>query len=199
MAEDSEATKHGSGEAPAKGSNEAEASATPPPPPASRLPSVSLNIWPPSQRTREAVIQHLIETLTSPSLLSKRYGVLSLDEASATGRLIEEEAFAAAATAAAADGAHATSVDEEVEILQINSKGITAAADGAHATSVDEEVEILQIYSKGISKRVIETVKKRGSSVDGAAKVTPTPADSDAPATAAGEEASSLESETPQA
>nr|XP_018683207.1 PREDICTED: MFP1 attachment factor 1-like isoform X2 [Musa acuminata subsp. malaccensis] len=173
MAEDSEATKHGSGEAPAKGSNEAEASATPPPPPASRLPSVSLNIWPPSQRTREAVIQHLIETLTSPSLLSKRYGVLSLDEASATGRLIEEEAFAAAATA--------------------------AAADGAHATSVDEEVEILQIYSKGISKRVIETVKKRGSSVDGAAKVTPTPADSDAPATAAGEEASSLESETPQA
>ncbi|RRT71219.1 hypothetical protein B296_00033982 [Ensete ventricosum] len=171
MAEDSEATKHGSGEAPAKGSNEAEASATNPPPPASGLPSVSLNIWPPSQRTREAVIQHLIETLTSPSVLSKRYGVLSLDEASATGRLIEEEAFAAAA----------------------------AAADSSHATSVDEEVEILQIYSKGISKRVLETVKKRGSSVDGAAKVTPTPADSDAPATAAGEEASSLESETPQA
>ncbi|KAK2983007.1 hypothetical protein RJ640_012882 [Escallonia rubra] len=36
--------------------------------------SVSFSIWPPTQRTRDAVLSHLIETLSAPSVLSKHYG-----------------------------------------------------------------------------------------------------------------------------
>ncbi|KAK9157574.1 hypothetical protein Scep_004148 [Stephania cephalantha] len=37
----------------------------------------SITIWPPTQRTRDAVINRLIETLFAPSIISKRYGSLS--------------------------------------------------------------------------------------------------------------------------
>nr|CAD1832382.1 unnamed protein product [Ananas comosus var. bracteatus] len=36
----------------------------------------SLSIWPPTQRTRDAVIRRLVENLTSSTVLSKRYGVV---------------------------------------------------------------------------------------------------------------------------
>lgn len=80
--------------------------------------SISFSIWPPTQRTRDAVINRLIETLSSPSVLSKRYGVLPHDEASEAAKRIEEEAFAAA-------GASASSDDDGIEILQVYSKEIS--------------------------------------------------------------------------
>ncbi|GAB2222460.1 hypothetical protein Droror1_Dr00013682 [Drosera rotundifolia] len=89
-------------------------------------------IWPPTQRTRDAVINRLIETLSQPSILSKRYGSLPHDEASAAARAIEEEAF------------------------------VAASAAGGDAASVDEGMEILQAYSKEISKRMLEKVKSKG-------------------------------------
>ncbi|KAG4931591.1 hypothetical protein JHK86_048552 [Glycine max] len=81
--------------------------------------AVSFSIWPPTQRTRDAVVKRLIETLSAPSVLSKRYGTLSSDEASAAARQIEDEAFCAATAAsasAAADG---------IETLQVYSKEIS--------------------------------------------------------------------------
>lgn len=82
------------------------------------LGSISFSIWPPTQRTRDAVINRLIETLSSPSVLSKRYGVLPHDEASEAAKRIEEEAFAAAGSSASAD-------EDGIEILQIYSKEIS--------------------------------------------------------------------------
>ncbi|KAK7283270.1 hypothetical protein RIF29_12682 [Crotalaria pallida] len=76
----------------------------------------SFSIWPPTQRTRDAVISRLIETLSTPSVLSKRYGTLSSDEASAAARQIEDEAFAAASAASEEDG---------IEILQVYSREIS--------------------------------------------------------------------------
>ncbi|KAE9586832.1 hypothetical protein Lal_00004873 [Lupinus albus] len=73
-------------------------------------------IWPPSQRTRDAVINRLIETLSTPSILSKRYGTLSSEESSAVALQIENEAFAAASAASEDDG---------IEILQLYSKEIS--------------------------------------------------------------------------
>ncbi|WOG98973.1 hypothetical protein DCAR_0418319 [Daucus carota subsp. sativus] len=84
----------------------------------SEKPSISFSIWPPSQRTRDAVISRLIETLSSPSVLSKRYGTLPEAEAAATAKIIEEEAFAAASSSAASD-------DDGIEILQGYSKEIS--------------------------------------------------------------------------
>ncbi|KAL3371873.1 hypothetical protein AABB24_008421 [Solanum stoloniferum] len=78
----------------------------------------SFSIWPPTQRTRDAVINRLIESLSTPSILSKRYGTLPQDEASETARLIEEEAFVAA-------GSTATDADDGIEILQVYSKEIS--------------------------------------------------------------------------
>ncbi|KAF5747020.1 MFP1 attachment factor 1-like [Tripterygium wilfordii] len=79
---------------------------------------ISLSIWPPSQRTRDAVIARLIETLSSQSVLSKRYGTISESEAQEVARLIEEEAFAVAGGFGSAD-------DDGIEILQVYSKEIS--------------------------------------------------------------------------
>ncbi|KAK7321660.1 hypothetical protein VNO77_32513 [Canavalia gladiata] len=79
--------------------------------------AISFSIWPPTQRTRDAVINRLIETLSSPSLLSKRYGTLPPDDASAAARQIEEEAFSVASSS--------SSTDDGIEILQVYSKEIS--------------------------------------------------------------------------
>ncbi|XP_022131922.1 MFP1 attachment factor 1-like [Momordica charantia] len=76
------------------------------------------SIWPPTQRTRDAVISRLIETLSTPSILSKRYGTIPPDEAAAAARLIEEEAYLAAGVSPATE-------DDGIEILQVYSKEIS--------------------------------------------------------------------------
>ncbi|KAK2982664.1 hypothetical protein RJ640_002802 [Escallonia rubra] len=50
--------------------------------------SVSFSIWPPTQRTHDAVLSRLIETLSlsAASVLSKRYGPIPADEATAVAR-----------------------------------------------------------------------------------------------------------------
>ncbi|CAL1396034.1 unnamed protein product [Linum trigynum] len=88
------------------------------PPAPSPARSSHLSIWPPSQRTRDAVISRLIETLSTPSVLSKRYGTIPTDEAAEAARRIEEEAFAASS--------HSTTPEDDgLEILQQYSKEIS--------------------------------------------------------------------------
>lgn len=134
--------------------------------------SMTFQIWPPSQRTRDAVIKRLVETLSSASILSKRYGTVPLVEASALARQIEGEAFSAAASAAP----------------------VSAYAEGSIAATEEGGIETLQVYSKEISKRMLDAVKARvppssASSVD-------TQPDPSAVAPAVAEEASSHESES---
>ncbi|KAL3505100.1 hypothetical protein ACH5RR_034941 [Cinchona calisaya] len=78
----------------------------------------SFSIWPPTQPTRDAVINRLIERLSSPSVLSKRYGVIPQEEASEAAKRIEDEAYATA-------GASASTDDDGMEILQVYSKEIS--------------------------------------------------------------------------
>lgn len=85
---------------------------------AEKYSSVSFSIWPPSERTREAVRTRLIETLSSPSILSKRYGTIPQPEAVDAAKVIEEEAFQEAGKAATTD-------DDGIEILQVYSKEIS--------------------------------------------------------------------------
>ncbi|KAL6957826.1 RNA polymerase III-inhibiting protein maf1 [Sarracenia purpurea var. burkii] len=85
-----------------------------------KMSNISFSIWPPTQRTRDAVINRLIETLSAPSVLSQRYGSLPHDDATEAARRIEDEAFATAATSAS-DSAD----DDGIEILQIYSKEIS--------------------------------------------------------------------------
>ncbi|GER29941.1 MFP1 attachment factor 1 [Striga asiatica] len=83
-----------------------------------KLSNVSFSIWPPSERTRDAVRSRLIETLSSPSILSKRYGTVPQEEAADAAKVIEEEAFEVA-------GKTATPDDDGIEILQLYSKEIS--------------------------------------------------------------------------
>ncbi|XP_022951889.1 MFP1 attachment factor 1-like [Cucurbita moschata] len=69
------------------------------------------SIWPSTQRTRDAVISRLIETLSSPSMFSKRYGTIPADEAAFVALSIEEEAYAIT------NGSPAT-MDDGIDILQ---------------------------------------------------------------------------------
>ncbi|KAM6564675.1 hypothetical protein CsatB_024673 [Cannabis sativa] len=79
----------------------------------------TFSIWPPSQRTRDAVVNRLIETLSTPSVLSNRYGTTPPEESSYTARIIEEEAFSSAASSASA------SEDDGIQILQVYSKEVS--------------------------------------------------------------------------
>lgn len=88
------------------------------PSPSISKPTVSFSIWPPSQRTRDAVTKRLIETLSSPSVLSKRYGTVPEEEAAVIAAEIEGEAFATASASASPD-------DDGIEILQGYSKEIS--------------------------------------------------------------------------
>ncbi|XP_010277163.1 PREDICTED: MFP1 attachment factor 1-like [Nelumbo nucifera] len=97
--------------------------------------NISLSIWPPTQRTREAIISRLVETLSAPSMLSKRYGCVPAEEAASIARSIEEDAFSTA----------------------------VAAHSSTPKTADDDGVEILQVYSKDISKRMLEAVKCRAT------------------------------------
>ncbi|CAI0391234.1 unnamed protein product [Linum tenue] len=77
-----------------------------------------LSIWPPSQRTRDAVIYRLMDTLSPGSVVSKRYGAISAAEVEDAARLIEKEAF---------DTIHGSSdsTSPGVEILQQYTNEIT--------------------------------------------------------------------------
>ena len=52
------------------------------------------------QRTRDAMVAHLVEMLSKQSILSKCYGTLPSDEVSSAARLIETVAFSIAAASA---------------------------------------------------------------------------------------------------
>ncbi|KAJ4755536.1 MFP1 attachment factor 1 [Rhynchospora pubera] len=94
---------------------------------------VGLSIWPPTQRTREAVVRRLVETLTAPSsVLSKRFGVVPTSDAESAAEAIEEEALAAVST------------------------------DGS-TESVEEGIKTLQLYSKEVSERLLNFAKSRVS------------------------------------
>lgn len=112
--------------------------------------SLSFNIWPPTNRTRDAVVRRLVETLTTDSVLSKRYGSVSTEEAEESARLIEQEAFTAA-----------------------HAEHESRFGSGSGSNSVEEGIEILQVYSKEVSRRMLEFSKSR------AEKAAPAPAPSE--------------------
>ena len=76
----------------------------------------SLTIWPPSQRTRDAIVRRLVQTLAAPSVLSQRYGAIPEAEAEPAAAAVQAEAFAVASESAA--GASPASVDEGIEVLE---------------------------------------------------------------------------------
>ncbi|XP_047083814.1 MFP1 attachment factor 1-like [Lolium rigidum] len=93
----------------------------------------SFSIWPPTQRTRDAVVRRLVDTLAGDTLLCKRYGAVPPADADPAARAIEAEAFDA------------------------------AAVTGGAAASVEEGIEALQLYSKEVSRRLLDFVKSRSA------------------------------------
>jgi len=93
----------------------------------------SFSIWPPTQRTRDAVVRRLVDTLAGDTLLCKRYGAVPAPDADPAARAIEAEAFDA------------------------------AAVTGGAAATVEEDIEALQLYSKEVSRRLLDFVKARSA------------------------------------
>nr|GLL33150.1 RAN GTPase-activating protein 1 [Ipomoea trifida] len=56
----------------------------------------SMKLWPPSQSTRLMLVERMTKNLSTPSILSRKYGLLNKDEAEEDARQIEVMAFAAA-------------------------------------------------------------------------------------------------------
>ncbi|KAK5811205.1 RAN GTPase-activating 1 -like protein [Gossypium arboreum] len=58
--------------------------------------SLSVKLWPPSHGTRLMLVERMTKNLTTPSIFSRKYGLLSNEEAEEDAKKIEELAFAAA-------------------------------------------------------------------------------------------------------
>nr|XP_043605857.1 RAN GTPase-activating protein 2-like [Erigeron canadensis]XP_043605858.1 RAN GTPase-activating protein 2-like [Erigeron canadensis]XP_043605859.1 RAN GTPase-activating protein 2-like [Erigeron canadensis]XP_043605860.1 RAN GTPase-activating protein 2-like [Erigeron canadensis] len=56
----------------------------------------SIKLWPPSQNTRQVLVERIIKNLTTPSILSRKYGLLSKEEAVEDAKQIESAAYAIA-------------------------------------------------------------------------------------------------------
>ncbi|XP_077250294.1 RAN GTPase-activating protein 2-like [Tasmannia lanceolata] len=56
----------------------------------------SIKLFPPSQRTRLMLVERMTKNLSTPSLFSRKYGLLSKEEAEENAKRIEDAAFAAA-------------------------------------------------------------------------------------------------------
>lgn len=54
----------------------------------------SIKLWPPSQGTRLQLVERMIKNLITPSIFSRKYGLLSKEEAEKDAKQIEEIAFA---------------------------------------------------------------------------------------------------------
>lgn len=57
---------------------------------------LSIKLWPPSQSTRIMLVERMTKNLIAPSVLSRKYGLLSKEEAEEDAKRIEESAFAIA-------------------------------------------------------------------------------------------------------
>ncbi|KDP21460.1 hypothetical protein JCGZ_21931 [Jatropha curcas] len=58
--------------------------------------TLSVKLWPPSQSTRLMLVERMTKNLTTPSIISRKYGLLSKEEAEEDAKQIEELAFIAA-------------------------------------------------------------------------------------------------------
>ncbi|KAG5250599.1 RAN GTPASE ACTIVATING protein [Salix suchowensis] len=57
---------------------------------------MSVKLWPPSQSTRLMLVERMTKNFITPSFISRKYGLLSKEEAEEDAKKIEEVAFAAA-------------------------------------------------------------------------------------------------------
>ncbi|XP_010456759.1 PREDICTED: WPP domain-containing protein 3-like [Camelina sativa] len=66
--------------------------------------STMLSVWPPTQLSRDYLLNMLINILSKDSCLSKRYGTLNPEEASALAKSIEEDAYVVGSNLVSSDG-----------------------------------------------------------------------------------------------
>ncbi|EEE50768.1 MFP1 attachment factor 1 [Oryza sativa Japonica Group] len=105
-------------------------SASPPPP-------FSFAVWPPTRRTRDAVVRRLVAVLsgdTTTALRKRyRYGAVPAADAERAARAVEAQAFDA------------------------------ASASSSSSSSVEDGIETLQLYSREVSNRLLAFVRSRSS------------------------------------
>ncbi|KAL5208949.1 hypothetical protein ABZP36_004572 [Zizania latifolia] len=100
---------------------------------AEESPGFSFSIWPPTQRTRDAVVKHLVDTVDGDTILYKRYGAVPAADAELATRAIDAEAF---------------------DVVAVN---------GVVAASMEEGIKALQLYSKEVSRRLLDFIKSRSA------------------------------------
>ncbi|XP_073053636.1 RAN GTPase-activating protein 2-like [Primulina eburnea] len=57
---------------------------------------VTIKLWPPSQNTRQKLVERMTDNLSAPTIFTRKYGSVSEAEASKFGKQIEESAFSSA-------------------------------------------------------------------------------------------------------
>ncbi|OVA10420.1 Leucine-rich repeat [Macleaya cordata] len=109
--------------------------------------SISIKLWPPSQSTRVMLVDRMTKNLSTPSIFSRKYGLLSKEEAEENARQIEDMAFAAA------DGHHEREPDGDGSsavqlyakessklMLEVLKRGSTRSKEDGEAAPTSENV-----------------------------------------------------------
>lgn len=103
--------------------------------------SLSVKLWPPSQSTRLMLVERMIKNLTTPSIFSRKYGLLSKEEAEEDAKEIEEVAFTAAnqhfQTEPDGDGSYAVQIyakESSKLMLDVIKRGPKVREDGEVTT-----------------------------------------------------------------
>ncbi|KAI7742506.1 hypothetical protein M8C21_019426 [Ambrosia artemisiifolia] len=107
----------------------------------------SIKLWPPSQGTRHILVERITKNLTTPSILSRKYGLLSKEEAEEDSKRIEAAAFETAnqhfEKVPDGDGASAVQIyAKESSILMVE-----AVKRGPRAKEEQQEVTIETVTS----------------------------------------------------
>lgn len=99
--------------------------------------SLSIKLWPPSQSTRLMLVKRMTKNLTTPSIFSRKYGLLSKEEAEEDAKQIEDIAFATATQhfekEPDGDGSSAVQIyakESSKLMLDVLKRGPKAKADG---------------------------------------------------------------------
>ncbi|XP_050378842.1 RAN GTPase-activating protein 1-like [Argentina anserina] len=108
---------------------------------------MSFKLWPPSQGTRISLVERMTKNFTTPSMISRKFGLLSKQEAEEEARNIEALAFAAAEQQfekeAYGDGSSAVQVyarDSSQRMMEVMKRGPKIKEDDEKSISIVESV-----------------------------------------------------------
>ncbi|VYS68134.1 unnamed protein product [Arabidopsis thaliana] len=107
---------------------------------------ILFSVWPPCQKSRDYVVNSMIKTLSTDSILSYKYGTIKPEEASAVSKSIEEKAYDIASRFVSSDGIKNLEVyGIETSERMIESAEVRFKANGSMELLLNQPIKMMQL------------------------------------------------------